>query len=34
MIDHSKSVSSYRRALIQALPRSLNHISPDDGIPL
>src|SRR5580704_1504657 len=33
MIDHSKSVSSYRRAFIQAPPRSLNHISHPNGIP-
>lgn len=33
MIDHSKSVSSYRRGVMIAPLRSLNHISPTEGIP-
>jgi hypothetical protein len=34
MIDHSKSVSSYRRGVMMLAPlRSLNQISPVDGIP-
>src|SRR5580704_4448846 len=33
MIDHSKSVSSYRRGGMIAPLRSLNHISPNEGIP-
>jgi hypothetical protein len=34
MIDHSKSVSSYRRGVMGAPLRSLNHISHPKGTPL